>query len=73
MAYTLKALVGDKLIEIGSGGYFSAPVDGELKQGITWTYEKIHPGDSNLQGSFVATFTVEGKPDLREPDSTRRW
>ena len=61
MAYTLKALVGDKLFEIGSDGSGTAPVDGVLKLGITSTYEKINPGDSKLQGSFVATVTIEGK------------
>ena len=61
MAYSLKAMVGKHLFEIGAGGGGVAPVDGELRLGITWTYAGINPDDSKLQGGFNATVTVEGK------------
>lgn len=61
MAHSLKALIGDKLVEIGSSHSGTAPVDGELKLGITWTYEGINPADSKHKGSFVATVIIDGK------------
>lgn len=58
-AYTLKGLVGGKLIEIGSGSGGTAPADGELQLGITRTYEKINAEDSRFQGFFKVTVTVQ--------------
>ena len=57
-AYTLKGLVSDKLIEIGGSWGGTAPADGELKLGITRTYEKINAEDSGFTGSFRATVTI---------------
>ncbi len=57
-AYTLKGLVSDKLIEIGDKWGGTAPADGELKLGITRTYEKINAEDSGFTGSFTATVTT---------------
>lgn len=62
-AYTLKGLVSDKLIEISSSWSGTAPADGELKLGITRTYEKINAEDSAFTGSFTATVTLrKAKP-----------
>jgi hypothetical protein len=57
-AYTLKGLVGGKLIEIGGGSGGTAPADGELKLGITRTYEKINAEDAGFQGSFKVVVTT---------------
>lgn len=58
MAYTLKGMVGGKLIDIGGGSGGTAPEDGVLQLGITRTYEKINAEDSRFQGSFKVTVTV---------------
>ena len=57
-AYTLKGLVSDKLLEIGASWSGAAPTDGELKLGITRTYERINAEDSAFTGSFKATVTL---------------
>jgi hypothetical protein len=57
-AYALKGQVSDKLLAVGSSWSGIAPADGELKLGITRTYERINAEDAAFTGSFTATVTL---------------
>lgn len=57
-AYTLKGQVSERLLVIGGRWSGKAPSDGELKFGITRTYERINAEDAGFTGAFKVTVTL---------------